>query len=425
MKSLMKYKALLASLALAFLMMMSGMTAEAMTVNRKKVDDAKHQSYVGGTVTVIGDNVKINGKSVSKMKKKVHANCTSWDEYYDSYYKSKFFKDSDAYAEGVSISDVLAYTGKYNYVFTFQKTGTYKFTTVDYSNTFDGSHYYKMELSRSESINGVRTYYYKLMQITEDETGNKSYVEVPGEEYVETKLVREFDGYSESETYYVGTVSGKMYAFYSGCGYCPATIKKGADGKDYLYIEPIIVKTTETQTVKVFKTNKVISSVQLGSAKQVFTEKRTSTSTSDTSTYKRFLTGKNGKLKVKMADKNYAIQSIMLITYDAQGKAQYQIVGNNKKVTFGANKSMYTRQRPNDNYSYKSTSLYKPTHVYVYYKNKYTGAFCKINKIYKDAEGNYLFDYTYQNYGDEKATVVTGATSYPTRCYSSYIFYKK
>lgn len=425
MKNLMKYKVMLASLVMALLVLVTGSTVEAKTVNRKVTDDYKTIYYVGETYSISGANFKINGKKISKFKKKVKANLTDWDEYDHTYQKSKFYEYGSAYKQGTSINDGKKWVARDTYEFTFLKAGTYKISTVDYANTYGGHNYYRLSFSRSERVNGTRVYYYKLQQITENSNGGLEYKDVSTEEYVEKELVRAYDGYTSSEVYYQGTTSNKIYVNTDDYGVCPAVIKKGADGQQYLYIEPIVVKTTTIKTFKVLKTSRVVASVQLGKSKIAGKTTSNGTSSTSTSTSKKFLSGKSGKLTVKMADKNYSLQNIVVLTYDKDGKPEYKLVKNKKKITYGANKSLSYSQNTDGSYNYKSTSLFKPTVVCVFYKNKYTGGYCKINKIYKDAYGNNRFDYTYYYQGAEKASVVTGAYYLPDNYCYTYTFYKK
>lgn len=147
------------------------------------------------------------------------------------------------------------------------------------------------------------------------------------------------------------------------------------DGK-YTYRKEELSKLVTTYKFKVLKTDEKVASVQLGKAK--ISNKTTREKTggySKIKTEKPFLSGSKGKLTVKMADKNYKIQSIIIATYDKKGDAIYKAVKNKKSVTFGKYKQKYY-----------STQLFKPTKVYISYKNMFTGAYTKWT-VKKDEEG--------------------------------------
>ena len=184
-----------------------------------------------------------------------------------------------------------------------------------------------------------------------------------------------------------------------------------------------MIKTTYVEPYKVLKTSKAISSVQLGKAKVTRSDSKGAYSSSSSSS-RSFLTGSKGKLTVKTADKNYSITSIIVETYDKDGKPVYTKVGNKKTVNFGLNKRSGQYSSPYSNYSENYTSLYKPTTVYVSYKNKYTGAFYRVNSVTKDAYGNNVFSVTYRNAGDTKDSTYT-TYSLPDSYTSSYTFFKK
>ncbi len=427
MRKILNYKTILASVLMAICVLFAGVDAEAKTITRKNTSKYKTLYSVGSTTSASGADVKINGKKLSKFNKKVKSICYGSDDSSYSYRKSSFFRYSDAYAQGTSASDGIRYVGTKSYNFTFLKPGTYTISYVTYSNRYNGDDYYQLQSSRSQVVNGERLYYYTLQQIVEDAEGNCTYQKVSTDEFVQKENKVVTDDYTRTETYYQGVATGKIYVKHSDYGVCPAVFKKGADGNQYLYIEPIVVKTVHSRTYKVLKNTNPIASVQLGKAK--ISTKVSSNGTSSQSTYtsKKFLSGKNGKLTVKMSDKNFAIQSIVVQTYDAQGKAQYQIVKNKKKITFGNYKYLNEYKNMDGEVRSRYTSLFKPTTVYVFYKNKYTGDACKIDRIYKDQYGEYRFDYTYSYQGDKQPTVVKDNYYLPYKddYVRTYTFYKK
>lgn len=233
------------------------------------------------------------------------------------------------------------------------------------------------------------------------------------------------------DTYYQGVSSKKIYSDTSaadGWGSCvAATIKTGVDKKQYVYCQPRnVIKTTYSRQYKVLKTSKVISSVQLGKTKLTRADSNSAYSSSSSSS-RAFLSGSSGKLTVKTADKNYSITSILVLTYDKEGKPVYTIVNNKKKINYGVNKSRRsnTSKSPYYAYSSNSVSLYKPTTVYVFYKNKFTGSFSRVNSISKDKSGNTVFSMTYRNAGDTKDITCTESSLYFYYNRDSYTFYKK
>lgn len=402
-----KRSVILAVLAAA--MIIPGMVSEAKTIN-KKVTENKVVCTLGYERTL--NNVaglKINNKSANKYKKKIKTIVTDTHPSGFYYQTKAYFKDSDAYVQYDDYTNATENARKYvaynDYTIRFLKTGTYTISWVEYEKED-----LDMLYSTSKTVNGKTVSYYKL----KDNDGKQS------TELYEKKTT------NGGDTYYQGVSSKKIYAetYSDGWSYVAATIKTGADKKQYVYCQPRnVIKTTYSKQYKVLKTSKVISSVQLGKTKLTRADSKSAYSSSSSSK-RAFLSGSSGKLTVKAADKNYSITSIVVLTYDKEGKPVYTKVSNKKKINYGVNKSMSSYKSSFSTYSYNSVSLYKPTTVYVCYKNKFTGAFCRVNSISKNKYGNSEFSVTYRNAGDTKDTTVT-KTSMPSDCTTSYTFYKK
>lgn len=402
-----KRSVILAVLAAA--MIIPGMVSEAKTIN-KKVTENKVVCTLGYERTL--NNVaglKINNKSANKYKKKIKTIVTDTHPSGFYYQTKAYFKDSDAYVQYDDYTNATENARKYvaynDYTLRFLKTGTYTISWVEYEKED-----LDMLYSTSKTVNGKTVSYYKL----KDNDGKQS------TELYEKKTT------NGGDTYYQGVSSKKIYAetYSDGWSYVAATIKTGADKKQYVYCQPRnVIKTTYSKQYKVLKTSKVISSVQLGKTKLTRADSKSAYSSSSSSK-RAFLSGSSGKLTVKAADKNYSITSIVVLTYDKEGKPVYTKVSNKKKINYGVNKSMSSYKSSFSTYSYNSVSLYKPTTVYVCYKNKFTGAFCRVNSISKNKYGNSEFSVTYRNAGDTKDTTVT-KTSMPSDCTTSYTFYKK
>jgi len=386
----------------------SGFVSEAKTINKKEVLD-KEISYVGNEIDFNNiTSVKINNKKTSKYKKKVKASKTDSDPTGFQYYTKAYFKDSDAYNSWDEYYDAKGeaykYVGTSDYTLRFLKAGTYTISYVKYSKED-----LEMEFETSKYVNGKTINYYKL----QDDDGKL------GSELFEKKEVN-------GETYYQGVSSKKIYAedTRDWDGVVAASIRTGVDKQQHVYCQPRnVVKTTYSRQYKVLKTSKIISSVQLGKTKLSRADSKGAYGSSSSSR-RSFLSGNSGKLTVKAADKNYSITSIVVRTYDKEGKAVYTKVGNKKKINYGLFKYKDSYSSKYSNYSYNSTSLYKTTTVYVFYKNKFTGAFTRVNSISKNKDGDNVFSVTSRKAGDNKDT--TDTYSYlPSGNYVSYTFYKK
>ncbi len=420
MKGFKKWKQIfIAVMAMLFMVVVAGETVEAKTISVKITEDTQ-EAYIGDVVEKSGSGFKINSKKLSKSKKKVKSTKLGYSEPYSpTYYTGKYFKDSEAYKEGSSSDSVCRYVETYTYAFEFLKKGTYKISQVAYWND-----YYEM-YDTDEWDSATGSWIYVLRERTynaEDECWE--YVQKDKDTY---RYVSSYD--DENKTgrgYYKGVKNGKMYA--SGYdGLCPVEIKTGADGNSYLYYDPVTLKVTTVTPYKVYDVSGKISSIQLGKSKMSYSNKYGKYGTYASSTSrKQMLSGTKGKLTVKMK-KRYGLVDLVVKTYDKTGKAQYKLVKNKSTVTYGTNS--YVDTYTSTYSSSKYTSFYKPTTVYIFYKDKDAskksgGGYYDVKSIRKDATtGNYLFTYTYVGYNGKKTEYVD-TTGFPDS-YVSHTFYKK
>lgn len=402
-----QWKSIVVMAVLTIAVAAPGFVSEAKTINKKVVLD-KTISYVGEEVYVsYAAGIKINNKSTSKYKKKIKTSKTDSDPMGFSYQTKACFKDRDAYDTYDDYSsaryDAKKYIAENDYTLRFLKAGTYTVSYVKYKKES-----LKMEFDSEKKVNGKWVDYYKL----EDNDGKLS------SELFEEKEIN-------GETYYQGVSSKKIYGYIDG-GYTEAAIRVGADKKQHVYCNPRnVIKTTYSCQYKVLKTSKIISSVQLGKTKLTKSDGRGAYSSSSSS-QRAFLSGNSGKLTVKAADKNYSITSIVVLTYDKEGKPVYTKVSNKKKINYGLNKSKDSYSSKYSSSSYSKTSMYKNTTVYVFYKNKFTGAFSRVNSITKNKYGDYELSITYRKAGDTKDTTVTRSYISSYSDYAvPYTFYKK
>lgn len=382
-------------LAMAFVIALGipSVVSEAKTINKKVT--SKVTTYIGDEVYVSGAGLRINKKATSKFKKKIKTvkTSTGWTTF---HYTKAYFEDSDAYSQYDDYRNATYNADKsisYNrYTLRFLKSGTYTISCIDYS---------KEDLDMEYDSYKGDILYCRLV----NDDGKSS-----------TELYARKETNS-GESYYQGVSSKAIYAEGKD-GLVAASIKIGADKLQHVYYQPRnIIKTTYNTQYKVLKTRGVISSVQLGKAK--ITNKDTQKAYSSSSSSSRsFLSGNSGKLTVKMANSNYSIMSIVVKTYDKDGKPVYKKVSNKKNLGYG----LYKRR--DTYYSSSVTSLYKETVVYVSYKNKFTGEFCKINNITTDASGDPVFSVTYRKREDTKNTTVT-RSAMPSEYTEEFIFYKK
>lgn len=391
-----KWKTQILLMILAIGTAIPGVVSEAATMNRKVTDD-KSIRYIGSEVELYNaTNVKINNKPVSKYKKKIKTVKTETDLTAFNYQTQSYFKDADAYNQYEDYRNATYNARKYvangDYTMRFLKAGTYTISYVTYS-----KERMKMEPNGNQ---------YSLI----DSDGKQS------SELYERKQT------NSGEQYYQGVSSGKIY---TEAGYIDgstdivaASIRIGADKKQHVYCQPCnVIKTTHSRQYKVLKTRSVISSVQLGKTKLTHSNKQGSYSSS-LSSQRAFLSGNSGKLTVKTADKNYSIMSIIVETYGKDGKPVYTKVSNKKKINYGLHKMV------DSGLSYSHTSLYKNTRIYVSYKNKFTGEFCRIDSVEKNKYGSSIFFVTRRRAGEKQDTTYT-TYKMPDDYTVSYTFYKK
>lgn len=433
MKHLSKIKMFVTTFVFAMAMVMAGVTAEAKVITEKQEAD-KTIHTIGDTYSIHSvSGLKINKKKYSKMKSKVKTTVTGTYPGNFSYKTKSYFRYSDSYSTYGDYTEATEGSRKYiaenSYKFRFLKAGTY---TITYNK-------YEME-------NLDNTYAQWDPKTGKDQFYITKYDSSLGErKSVDNKLYYKGSGYNSDDPYYdydMGeyfiSVDGKsVYARDDSWNLVKVSFKKDANGEMKAYYAPVnVIKKVYTDKIKVIADNSIVKSVQLGKSKITASKKNSKYSNSGTYTSSKFLSGKSGKLTVKMSNSNYKITSIVVKTYDAQGKAVYALVKNKKKVNFGMNKVIDSYDN-GYGYAYSRTSMYKPTEVYINYQNKFTGEYSKINKIYKDQYGNYSVDYEYKYANDDKKTVVvgggTGVVTKPSNDYSSgngtcqriYTFYKK
>lgn len=406
MKLWSKFRIMAAVLLAAVAVSMIGTNAEAKIISKKE-KAYKYMSTVGSETFVCGVNVKINGKKVSKMKKKVKAVVTDRDTDAFSYHTKSYFNTSSAYATYGAYEDAKYNSIKYvpesvSYQIRFLKPGTYKVTSDSYSKEYLDYDWH------SGYVNNTW----------------KSWITIEGK--TERFFCKET---ADGDDYFQGERSGAIYADgYEGL--VSASLKKDYKGILRVFYNPENVnKTTYTTIYKVLKNGRIISSVSLGKSKISGKDSNGVYKSTSSSTSKRMLSGNKGKLVVKMGDKNYSITSIIVETYDKDGNVVYKKVGNKKNVTYGAfkyNDSYSSSWGDTYLYNYNYSSMYKPTTVYVGYKNKFTGeysTFDVIKKTNSDGKPYYTIKSTYKYDSSDKVQTSEGGFSGP--CYASYTFFKK
>lgn len=281
-------------------------------------------------------NLKINGKSIKKMKKKVKTITT--DTYQEGFYfPASYYTSEDAYGsyeKYKQAKDNYKYKPAYSYSLNFLKEGTYTITYDKYS--YDTS-----------SVN------------------------VPG--------------------------------------------------KSYNRRDVTITKTTHTRKIKVLKSTTAITSIKLGKSTWSSKTSNSASSSSRKSVVNHYLTGTSGKLSVK-ANKNYAITSIIVVTYNGEGDPVYTSVKNNQTISYGqfVMNDSYTSST-NSIYNRINKSMYKPTKVYVSYRNKFTGAYTTYF-VKTRSDGSTYVEYESKDADDIAITKGTGLYG---SCHSSFVFYKK
>lgn len=209
--------------------------------------------------------------------------------------------------------------------------------------------------------------------------------------------------------------------------YSYTTTYTSVPGKGYQLVTPTVTKSHYTYKFKIENSSNAIKSVKLGKKAQITTsESRSNFKSTTKSTRNSFLTGNSGKLSIK-TNKGYSITSIIVVTYDREGNSVMTQVNNNKTVVFGQylKNNSYTSVW-NPAYKYISKSMYKPTEIYVGYKDNFTGSYTKYyidgNRVvseYTSGKENTV-NTRYATIGDKD-----GYMPYGGSCYKKYIFYKK
>lgn len=405
MKYISKIKLTVIALLFTVVLAVPSVVSEAKTITIKAKTN-KYITTVGSEITASGNAVKINNKKPSKMKKKVKSVSTYYNPESFEYQTKSYFDSSSAYTTYADYELATDYATKYKssttYQLRFLKAGTYTIKTESYQKEDLEFYYVSYDSTRGQSV-------YEL----------RRWNPVEGE-YVKISNKRFFWEYDEILGYVYKSEDGKTIYDDSGKGddysdYTQVSVKKGVDGEYHKYYAPRnIIKVVRQEKYKVVKTSaSAVKSFQLGNAKYSSSASNGAYTYSSSSTVAPFLSGKSGKVKIKM-NKNYKLMSIIMMTYDANGNEVYTQVKNNKKVTFG--------QYP---YSYKSSystrsDLYKTTRIYVSYKNKHTGDYTKF-EVKKDAAGNSYVQSTCY-YADTKKT---DTYDFITGDYDSREFYKK
>jgi hypothetical protein len=427
MKFTAKCKMVLSVMVMAFTLLLSNSIAEASTITKKETE-VKNTAEIGDTISVSDcKNLKINGKKVSKLKKKIKTVQTSNSPAAFSYTTGSYFNSSSAYATENEYSNAKANNTKYiaygSYNLKFLKAGTYKVTYDRYS-----TQNLSMNSVEWDSVN-YRYYYQLIVDYDYEHASSERYTRetyAPNGDYV--------------GTYYKSTTTGKIYAstsyydyddddgYYYTSGLVSAVLAKGADGKFHIkYNSPNVIKTTYKRTYKVMATETPVASVTLGKSKQ--TTKRTSTGYKTTvkSTKKRFLSGNSGKLTVKMSSKNYKLNSIVVETYDKDGNVKYTSVKNKAKIAYGLYKNTSSYQSKYSSYSYSNSSMYKPTIIHIGYTDKFTGEYSKytVETTNEDGVAVQRIKTTYKEYDDGVLSKEQTSTDYYGPCHKSYTFYKK
>ncbi|MCR5469170.1 MAG: hypothetical protein K6F37_09430 [Lachnospiraceae bacterium] len=149
-----------------------------------------------------------------------------------------------------------------------------------------------------------------------------------------------------------------------------------------------------TLNVRVVDNSNHIKSIKFGS-KTIETYSITNDGDGYTysNTYNYNVSGKSGKLTVS-TNSNYKITGLVVASTNKKGEYTYKAYKNGKKITLS--KSKYSYKSEDGNYTYNAPKKY--THVYVSYKNTYTG-FAYTYSVGKDENGKPAVKYvmTYPN----------------------------
>lgn len=198
-------------------------------------------------------------------------------------------------------------------------------------------------------------------------------------------------------------------------------------GQTYEIRNVTVYKTTHTKSYKVVKDTNVFKYVKLGKAKYTYSRKSSETSSSSTTAVKKYLTGTSGKLNIK-TNSNYAITSIIVMTYDKEGNRVYTQVANKQNVAYGLNAydtTLYNVVAGVDkNKGNLSRQLMKRTYVYIGYQDKFTGAYSKFT-IKTDAQGEKYIETEWKNAGADAQVQKDTNYNYFSpdgSCYNTFVF---
>ena len=353
--------------ALTVTLLATGMTSEAKTVSEPK-ETSKQTVEVGSSDWVTGTNLKINGKSYSKSKKKVKTIITDTTvREYRSYKGTirEYIDDNVVYDEETIKKQKL----NYNYIdineyrLDFLKPGVYKIT---------------------------------------------------------------YDTYSYDPT--TNTENANDYVYYDDLG-CYALRTVSEDLTYYTYT-PVIFKTTVTETYKVVYTKEAIKNIKLGKTSVTNTITRSGSQYKEKVVIKnRYLKGNSGKVQYK-ANSNYQITSGYAITRGADGYLTIAPANNKNNVSYSkvstSNTYEYDKvvtengvdKKDADGNKVRTTTTtgtskakYKTTQINYGYKDKFIGNYTKYEvsdrtvyiptrpekgddevEYQKDAAGNYVTD---------------------------------
>lgn len=386
-----KIKLLTAGLAMAAALLTTGVTVNAET----KVNDTvvieigTSQDYYYVT------NLKINGKAPKKLKKKVKSVEYSKNTPSSTYRTKNYFNTTSAYA---TINDYNKENGSEAYKYypansswelDFKKAGTYKVSYTAYS--------YNDEYIISEDDDGNDVIKkYNIQKDIYDVVGK--YVNVSGiyttyaNGTAQEVTTYELNGktYNRAVEDYYACENGQNYAFGSSGDLVPVSIQNGADGKPHVKYSPNKrISYTNVDVFKVVPSRNVYKQVKLGNSYVKKSHLAKLGGYFDSKKGNVFLKGASGKLSVKM-DSEYTLTSVLAGTYDADGNYVYKKAANGGTVAYGQNYSS-SKSEEGAKIKYFRESLYKPTTIYLFYKDKTTGTSTTVTNEGVDAEGNQTF----------------------------------
>lgn len=352
---------------LAVTLLATGMTSEAKTVSEPK-ETYKQTVEVGFPAEIYGTNLKINGKSYSKSKKKVKTTITETNVRAYCSYKGtirEYIDDNVVYDEETIKKQKLNYNyiDTYEYRLDFLKPGVYKITYDTYST---------------------------------EPTEN-------------TRNANDYVWYDDLDCYALRTVSEDM---------------------TYYTYTPVLFKTTVTKTYKVVYTRGALKSISLGKSSVTSTVTRSGSQYKEKTVVKnRYLKGNSGKVQYK-ANSNYQITSGYAITRGADGYLTIAPANNKNTVTYSKASDSNTYEwekvvtengvdkKDADGNKVRATTTtgtskakYKTTQIVYGYKDKFIGSYTKYEvsnrtvyiptrpekdngevEYQKDATGNYVTD---------------------------------